>query len=73
MAEKRYQPGENYQYPLIIKKLLATPLRESPDRKREDIIQINGRSMLLMVLCPHAVTVRLQVSMPMFLTFMRSI
>ena len=24
MAEKIYQPGENYQYPLIIKKLLHT-------------------------------------------------
>jgi len=33
MAEKIYQPGENYQYPLIIKKLLATPLRDSPDRE----------------------------------------
>ena len=26
MAEKTYQPGENYNYPLIIKKLLDTPL-----------------------------------------------
>lgn len=33
MAEKNHQPGENYQYPLIIKKLLATPLRDSPDRQ----------------------------------------
>jgi hypothetical protein len=33
MAEKIYHPGENYQYPLIIKKLLATPLRDSPDRE----------------------------------------
>jgi fatty-acyl-CoA synthase len=33
MAEKNYQPGENYQYPLIIKKLLNTPLLNSPDRE----------------------------------------
>ena len=33
MAEKIYQPGENYQYPLIIKKLLNTPLINSPDRE----------------------------------------
>ena len=33
MAEKSYHPGENYRYPLIIKKLLATPLRDSPDRE----------------------------------------
>jgi fatty-acyl-CoA synthase len=33
MAEKNYSPGENYRYPLIIKKLLAMPLRESPDRQ----------------------------------------
>jgi hypothetical protein len=31
MAEKTYQPGENYNYPLIIKKLLDTPLIYSPD------------------------------------------
>ena len=31
MAEKVYQPGESYQYPLIIKKLLSTPLLNSPD------------------------------------------
>ncbi len=28
-----YQPGEAYQYPLIIKKLLNTPLIYSPDRE----------------------------------------
>lgn len=33
MAEKNHQPGENYRYPLIIKKLLATPLMDSPDRQ----------------------------------------
>jgi len=33
MAEKVYQPGESYQYPLIIKKLLSTPLLNSPDRE----------------------------------------
>ena len=33
MAEKIYQPGESYQYPLILKKLLSTPLLNSPDRE----------------------------------------
>ena len=33
MAQITYQPGENYQYPLIIKKLLNTPLIYSPDRE----------------------------------------
>jgi len=33
MAEKVYQPGEPYQYPLILKKLLPTPLIASPDRE----------------------------------------
>jgi fatty-acyl-CoA synthase len=33
MAEKTYQPGENYHYPLIIKKLLNTPLIYSPDQE----------------------------------------
>ncbi len=33
MAVKTYQPGEQYQYPLIIKKLLKTPLINSPDRE----------------------------------------
>ena len=33
MDEKIYQPGENYEYPLIIKKLLNTPLIYSPDRE----------------------------------------
>jgi hypothetical protein len=32
MAEKTYQPGENYNYPLILKKLLNTPLIYSPER-----------------------------------------
>ena len=31
--EKTYQPGESYKYPLIIKKLLNTPLIYSPDRE----------------------------------------
>ena len=26
MAKKVYQPGEHYEYPLVIKKLLDTPL-----------------------------------------------
>jgi fatty-acyl-CoA synthase len=33
MANKIYQPGEPYSYPLIIKELLATPLIYSPDRE----------------------------------------
>ena len=28
-----YQPGENYEYPLILKKLLKDPLIKSPDRE----------------------------------------
>lgn len=33
MTEKAYQPGENYEYPLIIKKLLNTPMIYSPDQE----------------------------------------
>jgi fatty-acyl-CoA synthase len=33
MTEKVYQPGEFYAYPLIIKKLLNTPLIYSPERE----------------------------------------
>ena len=33
MPERPYQPGENYEYPLIIKKLLNTPLIYSPDQE----------------------------------------
>jgi fatty-acyl-CoA synthase len=33
MTDKIYQPGESYQYPLVIKKLLKTPLIYSPDRE----------------------------------------
>jgi len=33
MTEKMYQPGENYNYPLIIKKLLNDPLIKSPHRE----------------------------------------
>jgi len=33
MAEKTYRPGEPYDYPLIIKKLLDTPLVYSPGRE----------------------------------------
>lgn len=33
MAEKTYQPGEFYAYPLIIKKLLNTPLIYAPDQE----------------------------------------
>src|SRR5210317_508761 len=33
MPEERYRPGENYDYPHIIKKLLKDPLVKSPDRE----------------------------------------
>jgi fatty-acyl-CoA synthase len=33
MAEEVYQPGEAYQYPLLIKKLLATPIVYAPDQE----------------------------------------
>ena len=33
MVQKTYQSGESYHYPLIIKKLLNTPLIYSPDRE----------------------------------------
>ena len=33
MTEKAYQPGEPYAYPLILKKLITTPLIYSPDRE----------------------------------------
>lgn len=33
MPEKIYQPGESYKYPLVLKKLLKTPLIYSPDRE----------------------------------------
>jgi fatty-acyl-CoA synthase len=33
IVEKTYQPGESYNYPLIIKKLLSTPLIYSPERE----------------------------------------
>ena len=33
MTMKAYQPGEPYAYPLILKKLLTTPLTYSPERE----------------------------------------
>jgi len=33
MAEKVYKPGEHYEYPLLIKKLLVTPLAFAPDQE----------------------------------------
>lgn len=33
MTEKVFQPGEHYDYPLIIKKLLQTPLIYAPDQE----------------------------------------
>jgi fatty-acyl-CoA synthase len=33
MTEKTYAPGEHYAYPLIIKKLLSTPLTYAPEKE----------------------------------------
>jgi len=33
MAGKVYQPGESYKYPLLIKKLLVTPIIYAPDKE----------------------------------------
>jgi len=33
MSQKAFQPGEWYQYPLLIKKLLSTPLAFAPDQE----------------------------------------
>ncbi len=33
MTDKVYQAGESYSYPLIIKKLLITPIIYSPDKE----------------------------------------
>ena len=33
MPQKTYQPGEHYEFPLIIKKLLKDPLIKSPNRE----------------------------------------
>jgi len=33
MVEKVYQPGEAYQYPLLIKKLLVNPIINAPDQE----------------------------------------
>lgn len=33
MIQKTFQPGEWYQYPLLIKKLLSTPLAYAPDQE----------------------------------------
>lgn len=33
MVQKNYQPGESYQYPLILKKILNTPLVYAPDKE----------------------------------------
>jgi fatty-acyl-CoA synthase len=47
MVEKTYQPGENYDYPLIIKKLLNTPLVYSPEREivYDDKLRYNYRTL----------------------------
>jgi len=33
MAEKVYQQGETYKYPLLIKKLLTTPMVYEPEKE----------------------------------------
>jgi fatty-acyl-CoA synthase len=47
MTEKSYRPGEPYDYPLILKKLLATPLSYSPEREivYRDRTRINYRTL----------------------------
>ena len=42
MNERIYAPGENYVYPLILKKLLKTPLIYAPEKEivYSDKIQI---------------------------------
>jgi len=47
MVQKVYQPGEHYQYPLIIKKLLNTPLIYSPEREIvfDDKLRYNYRTL----------------------------
>ena len=47
MAEKAFSPGEPYAYPLILKKLLTTPLIYSPDREivYRDKTRITYRSL----------------------------
>jgi len=47
MAERYFQPGQNYDYPLIIKKLLNTPLIYSPQREivYDDKLRYDYRSL----------------------------
>ena len=47
MTESKFQPGENYEYPLIIKKLLNTPLIYSPEREivYDDKLRYDYRSL----------------------------
>ena len=47
MTETDYQPGESYTYPLIIKKLLNTPLIYSPQREivYSDKLRYNYRTL----------------------------
>ena len=47
MPETEYQPGESYTYPLIIKKLLNTPLIYSPQREivYSDQLRYNYRTL----------------------------
>jgi fatty-acyl-CoA synthase len=47
MAKTDYQPGKSYTYPLIIKKLLNTPLIYSPQREivYSDKLRYNYRTL----------------------------
>ena len=47
MPKTDYQPGESYAYPLIIKKLLNTPLIYSPQREivYSDQLRYNYRTL----------------------------
>jgi fatty-acyl-CoA synthase len=47
MADRVYQPGEAYQYPLLIKKILSTPLTYEPDREivYRDKLRYNYRTL----------------------------
>ena len=47
MTERIFQPGEHYEYPLIIKKLLNTPLIYSPKREiiYDDKLRYDYRSL----------------------------
>lgn len=47
MADRHYQPGEPYSYPMIIKKLLGTPLSFAPEQEivYRDKVRMNYRTL----------------------------